>query len=226
MPSPENLRSQFDSAYSQEYLSGLAPEVAELLYSAFCRGAESQLDVLRSGSGPRAVGLSLSAQEMHGLSFRVEEALAGSKAHLEQFSQQLVQRVRDGFRAMPRELQEMFDDEASLAQRLYLLGQLSFAQLLVSHAATYRADDDFIDHLRSTTFSPLVRALYERPEVSNQELVDSLGECAEGVSRKLRVLREKGITDFRKDGRAVLNFLTPAARMACVGQFDKGQGGH
>ena len=49
-------------------------------------------------------------------------------------------------------------------------------------------------------------------------LAQICGERTETVSRKLKVLRDLGITDFRRDGTSFVNFLTPAAQ-AVAGEF-------
>ena len=49
---------------------------------------------------------------------------------------------------------------------------------------------------------------------TGQALAEITGERAETVSRKLKVLREMGAVDYRRDGTSFYNFLTPAARSA------------
>lgn len=153
----------------------------------------------------------LRPHELYSLPNRIEDALAGSKADLAKLSLALSERVREAIRALPLPVLRVVQDADATSDlhAAYLLGQLSFAQGLVSSVFNRRADDDFMDFVRSSTYAPMLKLLF-RGELSNQQLSEQLSESAEGVSRKLRVMREKGVTEFRKNGRVVVNFLTPA----------------
>lgn len=101
---------------------------------------------------------------------------------------------------------------ADLAHRSsYMLGQISFAQLLASKVLISRPSDEFDTVLYDAAY---VGYIYKLSEASrtNTALSEMLGERVETVSRKIKKLRELGITDFRKDGVHVINFLTPAAK--------------
>lgn len=92
-----------------------------------------------------------------------------------------------------------------------IVGQISFAQQLITQAASHRADDAFAVELSNPSFSAYLAALLKEAKTNGQlELVTS--EATATVSRKLARLRELGITDFRKEGTRVVNFLTPIAR--------------
>jgi DNA-binding transcriptional ArsR family regulator len=107
---------------------------------------------------------------------------------------------------------------ASLSTKAaHLLGQLGFAQLLAAQAASRRAGDDFFDTISSTRFRPYVELLLEG-EMRNTDIAQRLEVEEETVSRALKVLRAEGITDFRRKGREVFNFLTPSAS-AVVGDL-------
>lgn len=102
----------------------------------------------------------------------------------------------------------------------FLLGELSFAQLLAAEAALRRSDDSFVPTLSDPTYVRYVDALL-RTSSSNIELSKTVGEKPETVSRKLRHLRELGICDFRKSGNTVVNFLTPLAATLAASTREK-----
>ncbi len=94
----------------------------------------------------------------------------------------------------------------------YLLGQVSFAQLLAAQAAGRRTDDDFVPLLQDSRYSRYIAALY-RQEYTCQELANMEHENQETVNGKLRLLCERGAIDFRCEDSRTPYFLTPAARM-------------
>lgn len=96
------------------------------------------------------------------------------------------------------------------------LGQVGFAQALAAHVAHRRADEQFVDALRSQAFKAIFMALLSG-ERTGQSLADITGERPETISRKLKGLRELGLIDARRDGTSLYNFLTPAARGALGG---------
>jgi DNA-binding transcriptional ArsR family regulator len=102
----------------------------------------------------------------------------------------------------------------------FVLGKLSFAQLLTAQAAERRADDCFIDTLHAPKYKPYVIAL-ERADLNGVQLAKITGESEETVSRKLRDLRKLGIVEFRRDGTSAINFLTPVARAAYTPRLDQ-----
>lgn len=165
----------------------------------------------------------LGQHELYAWASRVEDGLAGSKAQLAELNRLLVQRTHEALQALSPATRHAIlqGGPTSEVRAAYLMGQLVFAQTLVSQALVQRADDDFVDLVRSSTYGPLVQTLYLADQ-SNQVLAATLEESEEGVCRKLRVLREKGITDFRKNGRLVVNFLTPAARQVVTNDQQAG----
>jgi DNA-binding transcriptional ArsR family regulator len=60
-------------------------------------------------------------------------------------------------------------------------------------------------------YKPYIDALASK-DLNGKELAETCGEAEETVSRKLKQLRELGITEFRREGTRFYNFLTPAAR--------------
>jgi DNA-binding transcriptional ArsR family regulator len=90
------------------------------------------------------------------------------------------------------------------------------AQALSARAMERRCGDDFEQQLASESLRPYVNALLEGA-ATNICLADRIGHAAETVSRKLKVLRELGAADFRRDGQHVYNFLTPAAAAIASG---------
>lgn len=99
----------------------------------------------------------------------------------------------------------------NIAYFSYQLGQVSFAQMLIAQVSERRIDDDFSTIVGDIRYKSYVDALRQR-ELSGKQLSEVCLECVETVSRKLRQLRELGITDFRREGTSFVNFLTPAAR--------------
>jgi hypothetical protein len=93
----------------------------------------------------------------------------------------------------------------------YALGQLSFAQQLASLASHTSIDQEFLVALKAGKFIPFLTALYDG-ERTNKQLKAIVAQTDENVSRRMKELRELGITDFRKDGTLAINFLTPVAR--------------
>lgn len=113
----------------------------------------------------------------------------------------------------PAETRAAVKGEAGASESLsaaYLLGQISFAQAFAARAADRRADDHFIKAISDRKFSPIVAALKRSP-LTNVDLATEIKETEASVSRKLGEMREIGICDFRREGRHVINFLSPAA---------------
>lgn len=99
----------------------------------------------------------------------------------------------------------------------YAMGQLSMAQQLASQAAHAGVDQDFLDAFKTGKFIPFLNALFDA-ELNNKELKAIVGQTEENVSRRMKELRALGISDFRKDGTLVYNFLTPVARQIMSAQ--------
>lgn len=93
----------------------------------------------------------------------------------------------------------------------YALGQIGFAHQLAASAANSRIDESFLNALKATKFVVHLEELH-KGERTNKQLAQISGQSDENVSRLMKELRKQGITDFRKDGTRVINFLTPVAR--------------
>lgn len=157
----------------------------------------------------------LSAKRANALAHDVAEALSqGGRSHAEGLAlklQTLLSQLRPHLDpTVLRELRDANRVVGPLAQA-YGLGQLVFAQLLTANAASASADDNFEDILKGAKYAAYVRALLGT-ERTSAELRNIVDEREETVSRKLRDLRELGAADFRRDGREVINFLTPLAQ--------------
>jgi DNA-binding transcriptional ArsR family regulator len=120
-----------------------------------------------------------------------------------------IRRAPDGAVAAVRNSKSA--DESERAS--YLMGQVSFAQLIASQFANNRASDVFVKAMYHKAYFRYVAALF-RNDLTNTELHNLIGERSETVSRKFKTLRALGIADFRRDGNSVVNFLTPLARHA------------
>lgn len=102
-------------------------------------------------------------------------------------------------------------DPASSDAASFALGQLGLAHAVVAYAASKRADARFERIVTSRQFESYIRLLLET-ELSGRELADRIEKDPAEVSRRLKVLRQIGAIEHRRDGNRVMNFLTPAAR--------------
>lgn len=167
------------------------------------------------------------ASVMSEIAMRLEEALAGSsKADIASVSSDLAAVVKDAIRHAPQESVDAALGEGqpgNSVKAAHVLGQLGFAQLLAAQAASRRVEDDFAELIAEGTWRPYANALYET-ELRNVDLAAALNFDEATVSRELRKLRERGVTDFRRRGREVFNFLTPAAHQVMVLLNEREQG--
>lgn len=144
----------------------------------------------------------------------LEEVLStSSRAELGGVSSQLANLFKRLLKKAPRPVADAVRGVGgdNVAKWSYSLGQISFAQLLAAYATDRRADDNFVQTLKDDSFSEYIRALATK-DMIGLELANFVKERAETVSRKLKRLRELGITDFRREGTSTINFLTPAAK--------------
>ncbi|OYV04567.1 MAG: hypothetical protein CFE26_16200 [Verrucomicrobiales bacterium VVV1] len=150
------------------------------------------------------------------LAVTVEEALCSHAGDLRSLAQSLVQAVQARLRSSSDSAQAAATRDPSAPEpvkQAFRLGQLGFAQLLISDAAERRAGAEFVALLSVPKFHRYVEALVKR-ELTSSELADAVGESQESASRKLQQLRSLGITDYRRESKNTINFLTPAARQA------------
>jgi DNA-binding transcriptional ArsR family regulator len=157
----------------------------------------------------------LSAKYANTLAHDVAEALSnGGRSQIEALALKLQSQVSELRPHLDvtilRELREAGQTIGPIAQA-YGLGQLVFAQLLTAKVADASADDNFEELLKGSKYVAYVKALLGS-ERTSAELKNIVTEREETVSRKLRELRELGAADFRRDGREVVNFLTPLAQ--------------
>jgi len=167
------------------------------------------------------------ASVMSEIAMKMEDALAGSsKADIALVSSGLASLVKEAIRHAPQESVDAALAEggpSNSVKAAHLLGQLGFAQLLAAQAASRRVEDDFVELIAEGTWRPYANALYET-ELRNVDLAAVLNFDEATVSRELRKLRERGVTDFRRRGREVFNFLTPAAHQVMALLNERGQG--
>lgn len=100
------------------------------------------------------------------------------------------------------------DDTVSAA---FSLGQIGLAHAVVARAASRRVDDAFERRLRSKPLERYVRLLIDA-ELSGVEIAEQLKKHEAEVSRRLKLLRQMGAVECRREGNRVINFLTPAAK--------------
>lgn len=146
---------------------------------------------------------------------RIEAAISSStRSRLKDLSSQLAGLFNKLLRAAPSEAvaeirRSTPSDSSEYAA--YMLGQISFAQLLTAQSFERRANDDFITIIHDPRYNNYITALYHQDH-TGVDLARINSEVVETVSRKLKRLRELGITDFRREGNRITNFLTPTAR--------------
>lgn len=93
----------------------------------------------------------------------------------------------------------------------FLMGQIVLAQLLSAQHLDRKVCEQFNDTLHEEANRPFIECLY-RGSCNNKKLAKLVGQTEENVSRRLRKLREMGITSKRKVGTSVENFLTITAK--------------
>lgn len=148
---------------------------------------------------------------------RLEDALAdGSRETLllmqEQLGTFLKVYLKRSDKSVVDAIRRTGDVDANAAAA-YALGQISFAQLLAAQAGSKRADDQFENVINDN--ADIVRVLLEKDR-TGLELAEATGLRPETISRKVKLLRENGVTDFYREGTSLMNFLTPAAKAVAI----------
>lgn len=103
------------------------------------------------------------------------------------------------------------DEGSTAAAAAFALGQVGLAHAVAARAASKRVDDEFERRLRSRQFERCVRLLADA-ELSGREIAERLGKDEADISRRMKLLRQIGAVECRREGNRVVNFLTPAAR--------------
>ena len=150
-----------------------------------------------------------------------EAVLSTSKRKLDQLSKALVSLINDSLRNSPKAVVQAAVnalDAGENERTAYLLGQISFAQLFASQSAHRRVSDDFVVTIKDVAYFSYVTSLYHGDKTNTDLLPYVSDKRIETVSRKLKRLRELGVTDFRREGTHIVNFLTPVAKAV----FDDG----
>jgi DNA-binding transcriptional ArsR family regulator len=107
-------------------------------------------------------------------------------------------------------------DGDSVASAAFLLGQAAFAHLLAARTLDTRVDQVFIRTLEDKRYLRYLRAMLSGAK-DGVTLARMAEEAAETVSRKLAVLRGRGLVTSRQEGTRVVNKLTPAAKEMLAG---------
>lgn len=116
--------------------------------------------------------------------------------------------------------QLMSPDDLGEAALAYEIGMVDFAAHFAARAAQQRVPDAFMNALTDKKYEPLMQRLFLQ-ETSNVDLARAIDKAEETVSRALAELRSLGLVDCRREGRRVMNFLTPAARAALPSLNDR-----
>jgi DNA-binding transcriptional ArsR family regulator len=148
---------------------------------------------------------------------RIDHAYAGTKAELQELDHQLVAAFRQVFVGSAPDVRSTLmanenKDDSELMQA-FRLGQLSFAQELVSMITAHRAEDDFIPRLQAESVKPVVTALKDGLlwGMTRIQLVEATGLDESAVTVQIQELKEIGAVDFRYGSQNVEYFLTPVA---------------
>jgi len=169
----------------------------------------SQLE--RALRDPAAVSEPLTIASFSNLATRLQRLLgSGSVDELREADKALLRLLDSRWQQLTPESKHALAEPDTPIARSFEAGKLSFASLMISLACSRRAPERFAVQMKRTAFAPYIAAM-RSGEKSNAELSQLTGEADETVSRKLKLLREASITGFRKEGRTVLNHLTPAA---------------
>lgn len=158
-------------------------------------------------------GLALPAEIYAELAERLREAIAArDPALLTALAAQLTDlSAAAANQAAPEALAAAEGRGIESSAHAFALGQLGFAYQIAAAAAQKRADAGFEATLMKEPFIRYVRAIYAG-DLTGTALAEAVDQRAETVSRNLKVLREIGAVDFRREGTNLINFLTPAAR--------------
>lgn len=148
------------------------------------------------------------------LSQMIQDCEGGTKADLGAFSQFLVKLVHDQLRAVSPEVRSAIigmENASPELRQAYVMGQLSLAQSVISSMFSRRADDTFVPTLLQRKYRDILKHLLAK-DMTGVDLARLTNSTPETISRKLRLLREMGAADFRKDGTHTVNFLTHVAK--------------
>jgi DNA-binding transcriptional ArsR family regulator len=148
------------------------------------------------------------------LSQMIQDCEGGTKADLGEFSQFLVKLFHEQLRAISPEVRNAIIDKKNASPELrqaYVMGQLSLAQSVISSMFSKRADDTFVPTLLQRKYRDILKHLLAK-DMTGVDLAKLTKSSPETISRKMRVLREMGAADFRKDGTHTVNFLTHVAK--------------
>ncbi|MGX5218518.1 helix-turn-helix domain-containing protein [Pseudomonas segetis] len=159
----------------------------------------------------------LKAEHMSALATQIESAIsAPTQLKLQFMSSRLIILFNKLLKTVPAETLSAIRNSQNLdplSRTAYMMGQLSFAQVLVSKTLSARPEDGFFETMYDKSYIKYIAGLVSGP-LSNTELSEISGERVETVSRKIKKLRQLGICDFRREGVSVLNFLTPPAKFS------------
>lgn len=169
----------------------------------------------------------ITSNELQEIAARIESALATSESvRAEALASELKQKFIAMLSAVSPEVKRAvrgdFDSPVALRQA-YSLGQVAFAQGFASQISIKKEPNDFREFLNDEKYKKFFPFLLAG-DICGVKLASDAKESKESVSRKLKDLRAAGITEFRREGRIVMNFLTPVARAALEAEGVEAQG--
>jgi hypothetical protein len=148
------------------------------------------------------------------IAMRIEETISSSESSsLRTLSKDLSEFLRNYLQLAPAETIRTITGRGSAnpaIEAAYILGQLTFAQLMATQASVKRADDKFYSAFKSKTCKKYIGILAGL-NLTSKELAHFLGLKEKTVCKNMARLQKLGITDIRGDGKDMRHFLTPTA---------------
>jgi DNA-binding transcriptional ArsR family regulator len=143
----------------------------------------------------------------------VRAALEGSTTiTLENVEQELRTFFREALAAAPEAARASVRGTGDPAMAAaFLLGQAAFAHLLAARTLDTRVDQNFTRMLEDKRYLVYLRAMLSGAK-DGVTLARMVAETPETVSRKLAVLRGRGLVSSRQEGTRGVNKLAPAAK--------------
>ncbi|WP_425929689.1 helix-turn-helix domain-containing protein [Pseudomonas sp. NyZ201] len=156
----------------------------------------------------------VAANAMEELAEDLEEAVySPDRLDIDRLSRDLLEMSSSLIRSLPEKAKSVISGrskESSDFDKLFLIGQLTFAQHFASVIASKRPQKEFMEVMEADWVAPYLDALYFQ-DLSSGQLAEVI-KCEKAtVSRNLRKLREAGVADFKKKGKFTINYLTSAA---------------
>lgn len=103
------------------------------------------------------------------------------------------------------------DSTQSPISEAFILGQLALAQLVTTQHFEHKICSDMLSLLKDDKTAIFIKALYFG-SLNNKKLAAEVNQSEENVSRRLKKLKQLGITSAKKIGTSMENFLANDVR--------------